>query len=477
MEPSKFLVGGTWRSSSDVRPVVNPFDNAIVGEVCQASSKDITDAIQAATAGFQSTRRLPSFQRAEILSQISRKVESNKEKFARLMTSETGKPITFSRAEVDRSVFTFQYAAEEAKRLEGSVLPLDLAMTAVNRFGIVRRFPIGVIGAITPFNFPINLVAHKLAPAIAAGNSFVLKPSSNAPMTALLLAEIILESGYPGGAVSVTTCSGKRIEQLVVDERVKLLSFTGSPSVGWSLKEKAGKKKIVLELGGNAAVIVDKDSEVVPTAKRIALGAYGNAGQSCIAVQRIYVHHDLYEEFLKAFVEISVQTRTGDPNDESTTVGPMIDESAARKAEEWISEAVAAGARVHCGGKRTRAVLEPTVLTNVNPGLKVSCQEVFAPVVTMDSFVSFEKALEAVNNSAFGLQAGVFTNDFSHVLSAFSALEVGGVMINDFPTFRIDHMPYGGVKDSGFGREGIKYAIEEMMEPKLLVINSQSTLS
>jgi acyl-CoA reductase-like NAD-dependent aldehyde dehydrogenase len=473
MEASKFLVGGTWRSSGNIRQVINPYNNAVVGEVCQSSSQDIDDAIHSASAAFHKTRQLQSYQRAEILSYISREVESNKEKFAQLITAETGKPITFSRAEVDRSVFTFQCAAEEAKRLEGSVLPLDLAASSAHRFGIVRRFPLGPIGAITPFNFPINLVAHKLAPAIAVGNSFILKPSSNGCLTSLMLAEIILKSGYPHEAISVVICSGSEADQLVTDERIKLISFTGSPVVGWPLKARAGKKKVVLELGGNAGVIVDRGTDISSSANRIAMGAYGNAGQSCIAVQRVYVYRGLYEDFLAKFVAVSQGTKVGDPNDEATVVGPMINEQAARQVEEWIDEAVEAGARLLCGGKRRGAELEPTVLTNVGPEMKVSCKEVFGPLATVEPFEDFRQAVEMVNHSAFGLQAGVFTNDFSHVLYAYKTLEVGGVIINDYPTFRIDHMPYGGVKDSGFGREGIKYAIEEMTEPKLLVINPQ----
>lgn len=473
MEASKFLVGGAWRASRETRPVINPYNNSVVGEVCQSSSQDIDDAISAASASFHKTRQLQSYERAAILSYIARELEANKEKFARLITAETGKPISFSRSEVDRSVFTFQYAAEEAKRLEGTVLSLDLAAHASNRFGIVRRFPLGVIGAITPFNFPINLVAHKLAPAIAAGNSFVLKPSSNAPMTALLLGEIILKSGYPTEAINIIPCSGSKANQLIADERVKLISFTGSPAVGWPLKMKAGKKRVLLELGGNAAVIVDKGTNLSASVKRIASGAYGNAGQSCIAVQRIYVHKELYQSLLDEFVAISVATKVGDPADEATVVGPMIDESSAKKVEEWIAEAVYDGARILCGGKRRGAVLDPTVLADVKPDMKVSCQEVFAPVVTIEPFDNFEQAVEMVNNSDYGLQSGVFTNDLSHVLHAYLTLEVGGVIINDYPTFRIDHMPYGGVKDSGFGREGVKYAIEEMTEPKLLVINPQ----
>jgi acyl-CoA reductase-like NAD-dependent aldehyde dehydrogenase len=473
MEASKFLVGGMWRASREIRPVINPYNNSVVGEVCQASGGDISDSINAASVGFQKTSKLHSYQKAEILGYISREVDANKEKFARLITAETGKPITFSRAEVDRSVFTFQYAAEEAKRLTGSVLPLDLAPSSVGRLGIVQRFPLGPIAAITPFNFPINLVAHKLGPAIAAGNSFVLKPSSNAPLTALLLGDIILKSGYPQEAVSIVPCRGSEAGQLLTNEQIKLLTFTGSPVVGWPMKSMAGKKKVVLELGGNAGVIVDAGTNLSSTVRRIASGAYGNAGQSCIAVQRVYVHKQLYQKFLDEFVAASAATKVGDPAYEATVVGPMIDEASAQKVEEWIAEAVRGGARILCGGKRKGAVLDPTVVVDVKPDMKVSCQEVFAPVVTVESFERFEQAVEMVNNSAFGLQAGVFTNDFSHVLHAYKTLEVGGVIVNDYPTFRIDHMPYGGVKDSGFGREGIAYAIEEMTEPKLLVINQQ----
>ena len=475
MEASTFLVGGKWRSSGTVRQVINPFSNKPVGEVCQATARDIDEAIQSAAAAFEKTSQLESYQRFEILSSISGAIAANKEKIARLITSETGKPITFSRAEVERSVFTFQYAAEEAKRLEGTVLPLDLAANSSNRFGILRKFPLGVIGAITPFNFPINLVSHKLAPAIAAGDSFVLKPSSNAPLTALYLGELILNSGFPPHAINIVSCSGGEAGQLVTDERVKLISFTGSPAVGWPLKSRAGRKKVVLELGGNAGVIVDKDVDLQPVVRRIAMGSYGNAGQSCIAVQRVFVHNEIFERFLSEFVVVSKSIPVGDPSEENTVVGPMISEDAAKKVEEWIAEAKAAGARVLCGGTRRGSVLEPTVITNVKPEMKISCQEAFAPVTTIEPFETFEKAVEMVNDSEYGLQAGVFTNDFSRVLFAYRNLEVGGVVINDYPTFRIDHMPYGGVKASGFGREGIKYAIEEMMESKLLVINQQSS--
>lgn len=471
MQPLRFLINGEWRSSERKRTLYNPFTKQSVGEVYQASDTDIADAIHAATAAFQVTRKLPAYRRAEVLLAIAREIEADKGRFAELITAETGKPITLSRTEVERSIFTFIIASEEAKRIEGNVLQLDLAQHSEDRIGIVRRFPIGPIGAITPFNFPLNLVAHKVAPAIAAGNTVVLKPASSASMTALLLAEVIHKTTLPKGAFNVAPCSSHEAEQLATNEYIKLISFTGSPAVGWGLKAKAGKKKVVLELGGNAGVIVDKDANLYYALKRIVQGAYGNAGQSCIAVQRIYVHSDLYKVFTERLLEATKSVVVGNPMDEATLVGPMIDEEAAQKAEGWIKEAVAAGARLLCGGSRKGAVLEPTVLAEVKPDMKVSCEEVFAPVVTVEPFDSFEQAIAMANNSVYGLQAGVFSNNFKNIMYAYQELEVGGVVINDSPTYRIDHMPYGGMKNSGFGREGIRNAIEEMTEMKLMAMN------
>jgi len=471
MDAAKFLINGEWRSSGVKRAVFNPYLKAPVREVCQASSKDIDDAIGAAAEAFQVTRGLSAYERSAALLQIASQVEARAEEFALLITSETGKPITFSRAEVERSVFTLTTAAEEAKRLEGSVLPLDIGPQSVNRSAIVRRFPLGVISAITPFNFPLNLVVHKLGPAIAAGNTMVLKPSSNAPGTALLLGEIVDKTGLPKGSLNIIPCLAGEAEQLVTDKRVKMLSFTGSPVVGWGIKVRAGKKRVTLELGGNAGVIVAADADLNYAIQRIVQGSFGNAGQSCIAVQRIYVHDSIADLFIDQFVKLTRSIMVGDPMNERTVVGPMIDEQTAKKVESWIGEAVAAGARMACGGRRTGAVLEPTVLLNVDPSAKVSCQEVFAPVVTIDQFSEFREAVERVNASPFGLQAGVFTNNAADIFFAYRELEVGGVIINDSSSFRMDHMPYGGVKDSGFGREGIRYAIEEMMELKLLALN------
>jgi glyceraldehyde-3-phosphate dehydrogenase (NADP+) len=451
--------------------VVNPYRGETVGEVCQASKEDLRDAVSAASAAFRETRALSSESRSEILSRISEQVRSRRETLARTLSGETGKPITAARLEVERAIFTFQIASEEAKRIGGELIPLDLAPNSSGRMGIIRRFPLGPVAAITPFNFPLNLVAHKVGPAIAAGNTVVLKPSSSSPLIALALAEIVERSGLPKGAFNVVPCLGSEADQLLVSEEIKLISFTGSPDVGWRLKERAGKKRIVLELGGNAGVIIDRDANLEYALPRLIWGSYGVAGQSCISVQRIFVQREIYEGFLERFVELSRNVPTGDPGDERTVVGPMITESAARQVEGWIREAVQGGAAVRCGGIREGAMLRPTVLTGVKREMSVCANEVFAPVVTVLPFEQFEEAVAMVNDSRYGLQAGVFTNTLSHALYAFERLEVGGVMVNDVPTYRMDHMPYGGVKDSGFGREGVRYAIEEMTEMKLLGLN------
>jgi acyl-CoA reductase-like NAD-dependent aldehyde dehydrogenase len=471
MEAMKILVNGEWRQTSIKRQVFNPFENKAIGEVCQATSRDIDDAIRSAEAAFHVTKNLTPYERGLALESVSRSLAEKKDEFARLITAETGKPISFSRAEAERAVFTIATSAEEARRIEGQVLPLNVVPHLGDRAAIIRRFPIGVIGAITPFNYPLNLVAHKLGPAIAAGNTVVLKPSSNAPQTALKFAELFAQTGLPPGAINVVPCMGSEIEQLITDKRVKLISFTGSPVVGWGIKARSSRKKVVLELGGNAGVIVCADANLDHALKSIVQGAFGNAGQSCISVQRVYVHESIADVFTSQIVKLAKSIAVGDPDNPRTVVGPMIDEQAARKAESWIREATEGGARVLCGGERKGAVLEPTVLVDVAPEMKVSCQEAFAPVLTVDRFSDFRDAVERVNTSAYGLQAGIFTNSASDMFFAYRELEVGGVIINDASSFRVDHMPYGGVKESGVGREGIRYAIEEMTELKLLALN------
>jgi glyceraldehyde-3-phosphate dehydrogenase (NADP+) len=471
MKAVKFLVNGEWRSSGVKRRVFNPYRTEAVAEVCQASSDDIDDAIGAAAEAFDVTRRLSSGERAALLDSVAESIDKKKAEFARMITEETGKPISFSRAEVERSTFVFRTAAEEAKRMYGEVIPLDLLPQGGDRSALVRRFPLGVVAGITPFNFPLNLVAHKVAPAMATGNTVVLKPSSKAPQTALLLGEILCSCGIAPGAVNMVICEGSEAEQLITDKRIKLVSFTGSPVVGWGIKVRAGRKKVCLELGGNAAVIVAPDANLDEARQKILQGAFGNAGQSCISVQRIFLHESIADAFIAKFVKMTTSLAVGDPMDDRTVVGPMIDEQAAKRIESWIAEALDGGAELLCGGKRKGSFFEPTVLTGVQPTMKVSCQEAFGPVVTIDRYTDFKEAVASVNASSFGLQAGVFTNSASDIFYAYRELEVGGVIINDSSAFRVDHMPYGGIKESGLGREGVRFAMEEMTEQKLLSIN------
>jgi acyl-CoA reductase-like NAD-dependent aldehyde dehydrogenase len=465
-----FYVGGEWRTGGEVTSVKSPWDGTTVGNVANAGSTDARDAVEKALLGFQKTKTLSSHERAEILGNIAAKIKEQKEDFAALITAEVGKPMLFSRIEVDRAILTFQLASEETKRIEGDVLPLDLIGATKNRFGITRRFPIGVVLGITPFNFPLNLVAHKLAPAIASGNAFVLKPPPQAPLTSLRLATIVENSGYPKEAFSVLPCSNAVAENLVMDERIRMVSFTGSPQVGWSIKTKAGKKKVVLELGGNAGVIIDKTANIAEAAKKNAFGAFGFGGQTCIKVQRIYVHCDIYEAYTALLIKETKALKVGDPSDQDTVVGPLIDQTATERVLSWIRESESQGAKILVGGGKFKNAVQPTILTNVSRTHKVFCNEVFGPVVTLHSFSTIEEAVAGINDSTFGLQAGIFSNDFANILNSFNAIEVGAVIVNDNPTFRIDNMPYGGVKESGFGREGLKYAIESMTEPRLLAI-------
>jgi glyceraldehyde-3-phosphate dehydrogenase (NADP+) len=405
------------------------------------------------------------------LRSIANYISSHKEEFARTMAQEAGKPLKAARTEVERAVFTFTVAAEETTRIPGEYLSLDWQQFTSGRWGIVRRFPLGPIAGITPFNFPLNLVAHKVAPAIAAGCPIILKPAPQTPLTAFLLAEAVEQAGLPDGAFNVLPLSNEDAGLLISDDRIKMISFTGSAPVGWDIKRRAGKKKVVLELGGNAGVIVHSDTDVAWAAERCVTGGFSYAGQTCISVQRILVERSAFKKFTDLLLEGVGRLRVGDPMEESTDLGPLIRESDAIRASEWVQEAVQAGATLLCGGKRHGSILEPTVLTGTRPDMKVNCQEIFAPVVTIESYDDFGAALRRINESPYGLQAGVFTRDANRIFQAYDELEVGGVIAGDVPSFRIDHMPYGGVKDSGLGREGLRYAIEEMTEPKLLVMN------
>jgi len=466
-----FLIGNRWQHSATTVPVINPFNGDRVAEVCQAGKTEAEDAIRASVTAFSGMRRLPAHVRAAALGTIAGRVTARREELARTITAEAGKPIADARREVSRAIQTFTVAAEEAKRIPGEVIPMDLSPGMDASLGIVRRFPVGPVLGITPFNFPLNLVAHKVAPCFACGNPIVLKPAPQTPLTALMLGEIVLEAGLPAGALSVLPCDNTVAEQMVTDPRFKVLSFTGSAAVGWMLKAKSGKKRVLLELGGNAGVIIEPDADLDLAAQRCAVGGYVYSGQSCISVQRVFVHHSVYDRFVERFLVRVKALKSGDPFDEATVVGPLINEAAARRVEDWIGEAVAQGARLLAGGKRSGSVVEATVLADVTPTMKVSCREVFGPVVTVTRYTEFEEALEALNDSEFGLQAGVFTRDVERVFRAYRDLEVGTVLVNESPTFRAEHMPYGGVKDSGLGREGVPYAIEEMTELKLLVLN------
>jgi len=466
-----FYLDGKWLDEGDIVEIHAPYDGAFIASVHQGRREHAEAAIAASVKAFGTTRRLPAFERQRVLRRISDGIHDRKDEFARTLAQEAGKPIKSARMEVDRAVFTFNVAAEETVRGYGEYLPLDWMQSTAGRWGIVKRFPLGPIAGITPFNFPLNLVAHKVAPAIAAGCSMVLKPAPQTPLSSLLLAEVIQQAGWPDGGFNVLPLSNEDAGLLVTDERIKLISFTGSATVGWAIKNNAGKKKVLLELGGNAGVIVHGDADLAYAAGRCVTGGFSYAGQTCISVQRILVEQSVCGKFIELLLDGVSKLKVGDPLDESTDVGPLIRESDAIRAHDWVQEAVRGGARLLCGGHRKGSIFEPTVLTSTKPAMKVNCQEIFAPVVTVEPYTDFTSALKQVNNSAYGLQAGLFTRDAKLIFDAYHELEVGGLIAGDVPTFRIDHMPYGGIKDSGLGREGLRDAIQEMTEPKLLVMN------
>ncbi len=471
VDEHKLLIDGRWETGKEVRETKSPYDQSTVGRVHFADSDQVKKAVDAAQAAFGKTKTLTSHERAKALEYVSGQIERNKEELARSIALCSGKAIKSARVEAERAVSTFQIAAEEAKRMGGELIPLDLSPQTANRWGIVRRFPLGVVAGITPFNFPLNLVAHKVAPAMATGNTIVLRPASQVAMTSGLLSRLIQDSGYPAGAFNYVPCGYEAAEVLLEDDRVKKITFTGSPDIGWELKRKSPKKRVTLELGGNAAVVIEPDADMDFALNRSVLGAYAYSGQVCISIQRIFLQEKIYDKFMADFVDATKKLKMGDPLNEGTDVGPMITQEAARQTEEWVQEALDSGARLVCGGIREGAMYEPTILEKVKPELRISWLEAFAPVVVMYPYKDFEEALEGANNSIYGLQAGVFTNDLRKAFRAYEVLDVGGVILNDIPTFRIDHMPYGGVKESGFGREGLKYAIEEMTELKLLALN------
>ncbi|MFF2484007.1 aldehyde dehydrogenase family protein [Paenibacillus sp. NPDC058071] len=472
MDRKKLWIGGQWIEAKKYVQLRSPYSGEVIAEIPSADLEETEAAIAAAYEARASMAALHAHERATILERLALAIEKRSDEAARLLAFEAAKPFTTAKAEVARTVQTYKFAAEEAKRIHGETIPLDAAPGGENKLAYTVREPIGVVGAITPFNFPLNLVAHKVGPAIAAGNTIVLKPASQTPLSAYLIAELLDEAGLPSGALNIVTGSGSVVgNRIVEDNRVSMITFTGSPEVGIGIRSRAGLKRVTLELGSNSALLIDRGVDIDGIINRCVTGAFSNQGQVCISLQRIYTHEDVYDRFTAKFAEAAGRLKQGDPLDPATELSALISEGDTARAMEWIDEAREAGATVVTGGTVQNGIVAPTVITNAYAELKVSCQEVFAPIAVINKVSTMEEAFELVNNSRYGLQAGIYTENLRTALDAAGKLHVGGVMINDIPTFRVDHMPYGGVKESGIGREGIKYAVEEMTELKLVVIN------
>ncbi|MGJ7034626.1 aldehyde dehydrogenase family protein [Anoxybacillus eryuanensis] len=472
IERKRFYINGEWVEAQSYTKLFSPYSSEVLAEIPLASEQDVKRAIAAAYEARKKIKKMPAHERAAILERVVLLLQQRAEEAAMLIAKEAAKPITTAKTEVARTIQTYKFAAEEAKRIHGETIPLDAAPGGEHRVAFTMREPIGVIGAITPFNFPMNLVAHKLGPAIAAGNTVVLKPASQTPLSAYFIAELFEQAGLPKGALNVVTGSGKTVgDQIVTDPRVSMVTFTGSPKVGIGIRNKAGLKRVTLELGSNSAVIIDEQVDVDRIIPRCIVGVFSFQGQVCISLQRIYVHKNRYKEFVEKFIEAVKQLKVGDPLDPSTDVSALISEKDVERSLQWIEEAKQNGATVAIGGERQGNILLPTVILDAAPTMKVSCQEVFAPIVLINQVSSIDEAIERVNDSRYGLQAGIYTDNVHTAWDVAEKLHVGGVLINDIPTFRVDHMPYGGVKESGFGREGIRYAIEEMTELKLIIFN------
>ncbi|HTL51010.1 MAG TPA: aldehyde dehydrogenase family protein [Planctomycetota bacterium] len=467
-----FLANQAVAANQDLA-VTDKYSGEVFTKVALADAKAIDAGIAAAAAAAEPMRKMPAYKRQEILNHCVKRFGERFEELALSLCREAGKPIKDSRGEVTRLLDTFRIAAEESVRMTGEVMPLDISARAKGYTGMWKRVPIGACSFITPFNFPLNLVAHKIAPALAVGCPFVLKPASLTPVGALIIGEILAETDLPKGAFSILPCRRDGADLFTTDPRLKLLSFTGSPDVGWDLKARAGKKKVVLELGGNAAVLVDADADLEDAVARIIIGAFYQTGQTCISVQRIYVHESIYGTFKDKLVAAAKKLKMGNPQDESTFIGPMISVKEAERIDGWIQSAVKRGAKLLCGGKRNGVMVEATLLENVPADENISCVEAFGPVAILAPFKDFSAALKEINNSAYGLQAGVFTRDIYKAHQAWDELEVGGVLIGEVPSWRVDHMPYGGVKDSGLGREGIRFAMEDMTEIRLMVLRTK----
>lgn len=465
------IVGGEERFTGDILEVRYPFTGDVVARVHQAEESDIEDAIALGVEGFRQTRTLSCAERYGILTSLSESVDARAGELADIMVSEGGKTISFARTEVQRAKETLRISAEEAKRIGGEVLTLDWTPGNEGRFAIVRRMPMGVVLGIVPFNFPVNLACHKMGPAVAAGNAILLKPSSATPVSALLLGKMLISAGFPQKAISVLPCPGERAGRIAADPCIAFLTFTGSPDVGWRLRENAGRKPVSLELGGSAPVIVHHDANLPYAVSRILTGGFTNAGQVCISVQRVYIHRAVYEDTCHAIRDGAAAIVTGDPRNERTFVGPMITRAAAERAMTVVREAITRGARILAGGNIVGNLFFPTVIADASPEMRVNCEEIFAPVITVTPYDEIGDAIALANQVPYGLQLGLFTQDIGRILQVHSLAEFGGVIVNDIPTFRVDHMPYGGVKGSGLGREGPRYAIEEMTVPRLLAFN------
>lgn len=467
----KIFVAGEFKTTQNQLNVYNPYNKELIANTYLAGVDELHEAIEKAEKVQEELKNMPSHKKYTILMQIANALKVKREYLAKILAMEAGKPLRYALGEIDRAAQTFLVAAEESKRLPKEYLSLDWTPAGEGKQALVKYFPIGLVAGIAPFNFPLNLAVHKLAPAIAAGNPIILKPARATPLSVLELAAIISETSLPKGAVSILPMDRVSGNLLVTDNRFKLLSFTGSPSVGWRMKEQAGKKKVLLELGGNAGVIVSKSATIENAVAKCLAGSFAYSGQVCIHVQRIFVHQTIFDEFTNKLVEKTKILKQGAPELPETEISAMIDQENAERVENWVNEAVENGAKILCGGKRQATFFEPTILTDTKPDMKVCALEIFGPVVSVEKFDVFEEAIRFINDSEYGLQAGIFTNHINEMNFAFNNLEVGGVIINDVPTFRVDHMPYGGVKNSGLGREGVKYAIQEMMEARLLVTN------
>ncbi len=467
------FIAGKWEASGtgEFQDVLDKYQGTEIGKIPQATEEQMENAIVSSLSAFEITKKWSAGKRAEMMQKLFDKLEEKKEEFINIIINEGGKPRSYATNELDRSLTTLKLAIEESTRLTGEVIPMDWA-AGEGKTAFTKRFPIGIIACITPFNFPLNLVMHKVAPALATGCTTVIKPAPQAPMSCLAFAELFEEVGYPAGVINVLVCDIPVAEKLVRDERVAKLSFTGSDKVGWYLKSICGKKKVTLELGGNASVIVDEDAEVESITDLIAKGAYLYAGQICISTQRIIVHAKIYDRFQAALIDSIQKLKVGDAQDPTILVGPVIDKSHLKRIDEWVNEAKSKGAKILLGGEilsDEHNLYAPTLITDSNSDMKVVTEEVFGPVAVIEKANSFEEAIKISNDSKYGLQTGVFTNSMKHFKLATEQLEVGGVMMNNIPGFRIDNMPYGGVKDSGMGKEGIKYAMDEMTESRLII--------